>query len=120
MADLTKTLKDALYVGVGFGVLTFQRAQVQRQELQKQLGQQLDEARDTVQKLSGTAEDRFKVLEQRLTELEDRVESVLDQVEDKLPEQARELVKQARDAAKDAQGQLRALVTRTNGSTKAA
>ena len=119
MADLSKTLKDALYVGVGFGVLTFQRAQVQRQELQKQLGQQLDEARDTVQKLSGTAEDRFKVLEQRVNELENRVETVLDQFEDRLPDQARELVKQAREAAKDAQGQLRALVNR-NGSSKAA
>ena len=120
MADLQKTLKDALYVGVGFGVLTFQRAQVQRQELQKQLGVQLGEARETVSKLSGEAEDRFKVLEHRLEELEDRVESVLDQLEDKLPEQARELVKQAREAAKDAQGQIRALVGRTNGSSQAA
>ena len=35
--DLSKTLKDAAYVAVGFGVLAFQKAQVRRRELEKQL-----------------------------------------------------------------------------------
>jgi hypothetical protein len=33
--DATKLLKDALYVSVGLGVIAFQKAQVQRNELQK-------------------------------------------------------------------------------------
>jgi hypothetical protein len=33
--DATKVLKDALYVSVGLSVIAFQKAQVQRQELQK-------------------------------------------------------------------------------------
>lgn len=36
-----RTLKDALYVGVGLGVIAFQKAQVQRQELQKALERRL-------------------------------------------------------------------------------
>jgi hypothetical protein len=39
--DATKVLKDALYVSVGLGVIAFQKAQVQRQELQKALEERL-------------------------------------------------------------------------------
>ncbi len=39
--DATKVLKDALYVSVGLSVIAFQKAQVQRQELQKALEQRL-------------------------------------------------------------------------------
>jgi len=37
LEDATKVLKDALYVSVGLGVIALQKAQVQRQELQKAL-----------------------------------------------------------------------------------
>lgn len=33
--DARKVLQDALYVSVGLGVIAFQKAQVQRNELQK-------------------------------------------------------------------------------------
>ena len=96
MTDLTKSLKDALYVAVGLGVLGFQRAQVRRVELTKQLdasrGQldtQLTEARTQIVKVARTLEER------------------LDEIEDKLPPQAKELVKQARLVAREAQDQLR-------------
>lgn len=44
VADLAEVAMDAVYLGVGAGVLTFQKVQVQRRELQRQvegLGQQL-------------------------------------------------------------------------------
>src|ERR1700676_2996288 len=37
LQDANKALKDAAYVAVGFGVLSFQKAQVRRQELAKQV-----------------------------------------------------------------------------------
>ena len=40
MADLNSSLKEAAYVAVGFGVLGFQRAQVRRRELARQLREQ--------------------------------------------------------------------------------
>ncbi len=39
--DVSKALKDALYIGVGLGVIAFQKAQVQRQELQKVVEERL-------------------------------------------------------------------------------
>ena len=113
MADLTldtvtDALRDAFYVGVGAGVLTFQKLQVQRVELTKTVSTQIDEARGTALGSIETAkgnlgnvtdlvEDRVKLLEERLESLEGRLETVLAHIEGKLPEQARDLVKQARD-----------------------
>ena len=45
LEDATKVLKDALYVSVGLGVIAFQKAQVQRQELQKAVEERLKPAR---------------------------------------------------------------------------
>lgn len=36
-ADLAEIAMDAVYLGVGAGVLTFQKAQVQRREMQERL-----------------------------------------------------------------------------------
>ena len=92
MPDLKKTIQDAAYVTVGLGVIGFQRAQVRRQELKKQLGAQrqqfetqMTEARSQVQKLVKDVEERVQPLrsggEQRFTT-----------VEELLPEHARGLV----------------------------
>ncbi|MDP9419773.1 MAG: hypothetical protein M3P53_06455 [Actinomycetota bacterium] len=37
MVELPKLLRDAAYIGVGFGVLAFQKAQVRRRELARLL-----------------------------------------------------------------------------------
>jgi len=128
--DLTKTIKDVLYVGVGLGVIAFQRAQVQRVDLTKQIKAQFGEARDQVEKMGGGSDDlraearrqverladgfddRVQLVEERLDTIESQFDGLLDQIEEKLPEQARELVKQARDTAKEARSQVRALVHR--------
>lgn len=109
---VTDVARDAFYVTVGAGVLAFQKAQVQRQELTKLAKTQLEEARGNAEKgleeakdqfdsVSGTVselvDDRVKLVEERLGALEERLEDLLAQLEGKLPEQARDLVKQARD-----------------------
>ncbi|MEO6627166.1 MAG: hypothetical protein ABIP03_01215 [Aquihabitans sp.] len=105
---ITATVRDALYVGVGAGVIAFQKLQVQRVELTKTLNSQLDDAKGTAEKsfdaakgsfeaVSELVEDRMKLVEERLAVVEDRLETVLAQIEVKLPEQARDLVKQARE-----------------------
>lgn len=109
---MTKALRDAFYVTVGLGVVTFQRAQVRRQELRKQLATQVQEAREQVTKLTGVVEDRVRTVEERLDALETEVERVLDTVEERLPEQARDVVRTAREAAKEYRGQLRSLAGR--------
>jgi hypothetical protein len=92
MPQIPSVVRDAAYVAIGFGVLTFQRAQVQRRELTE------------------TIEDRVKLVEERLEAVQKDVDKLFDELETKLPDQARELFHAARGAAKDAEGQLRALV----------
>lgn len=103
MPQIPSVVKDAAYIAIGFGVLTFQRVQVQRQELTKAIDAQLGEARESF-------EDRLKVVEERLEAVQADVDKLLDDVENRLPEQARDLLKVARGAAKDAEGQLRTLL----------
>ena len=39
--DLANAIKDATYVSVGLGVIAFQRLQVRRKELEKEIGERL-------------------------------------------------------------------------------
>jgi hypothetical protein len=57
--ELTKVLQDTVYVGIGLGVIAFQKAQVQRQALAKNLEGAVDQARTAV-------EDNLKLVEERL------------------------------------------------------
>ncbi len=53
--DLSKLARDAFYVTVGLGVMTVQKVQVRRREVQRQLGKRL--------------ENRIKTVEERLQAL---------------------------------------------------
>lgn len=57
--EVAKVLQDAAYVSIGLGVIAFQKAQVQRQELSKNLQGTIDQARTAV-------EDNLKLVEERL------------------------------------------------------
>ncbi len=48
--DINRTLKDSFYVTVGLGVIAFQKAQVQRQELRKQVLGHTKAIRDLVER----------------------------------------------------------------------
>jgi hypothetical protein len=120
MTDMRSTIKDAAYVGIGFGVLAFQKAQVQRQELQKRFETSVGDAKGGFGKLSEDVQDRIKLVEERLEALskqvdaaaddfEERLDKALDQVQERLPEQAKDLFGKARNAGKDARTQLREL-----------
>ena len=90
---MTKTLKDAAYVAVGIGVIGFQKAQVRRQELRKDLvGRRKD--------LETQVEEYGTKLRGIARELPGKVEPVVKELEERLPESAKELVAQARQAAK--------------------
>lgn len=114
MADLQQNLKDAAYIGIGFGVLTFQKAQVARRDLESQIKQRLGQ-RDRViavdPKRAGEAiETQLKAARNRLETLgdriEDRLDPVVDQLTENLPAQARQAVTTARTRVKDARHQL--------------
>ena len=93
---LTGALMDAAYIVVGFGILAFQRAQVRRRELARQLGPQLED-------LVSNVDEAFQPVR---VELDQR----LDQVEERLGGQARDAVRTARALAKGTEQQMRRAV----------
>jgi hypothetical protein len=109
--DVTKTLKDAALVVIGFGVIAWNKSQVQRRELEKQFEVQTTQLREQFAKVATEVEERSKPVVEA-------VEASLDQLEERLPEQAREYFKQARTTAKEASDQLRSRWSDTT-STKA-
>jgi len=125
MPNVQKNLKDAFYVTVGLGVIGFQKAQVRRRELTKQVETQLKSAETQLSTQRKKVEEQVvagaEQLEKLTKQFQERIDPVLDQIEGRLPEQARDLVKQARTAAINAQDQL---ITRArasfNGASKAA
>ena len=63
MNDPRTLLKDAGYVAVGLGVIAFQRAQVRRRELEKQLadaGVQIEELRKLVEERAIAVTEQVK------------------------------------------------------------
>jgi ElaB/YqjD/DUF883 family membrane-anchored ribosome-binding protein len=107
MADPIATLKDAAYVTVGLGVLGFQKAQVRRVELSKQLAEQTKALESQFQDASKSFRTLAQDLDARIAPARQRVEGRLDALSVRLPEQARTLVEQARAAAKQTETQLR-------------
>lgn len=92
MDDPATTLKDAAYVAIGLGVITFQRAQVRRRELEKQFEAQSEAIRPQMARFA--------------SEFEKLVDPALDDVEGRLPAAAQDLLRQARAAARDVRSRL--------------
>jgi hypothetical protein len=98
---ITDLARDAAYVAVGLGVLAYQRAQVQRVELQKRLqkdlpiDQRIGDVRQGVAKgfrqIDDLAESAVQFVESTLQPIEDRLPTTVTQVTTKAREQAREV-----------------------------
>ena len=98
---VTDLARDAAYVAVGLGVLAYQRAQVQRVELQKRLpkdlpiDQRIGDVRQGVAKgfrqIDDLAESAVQFVENTLQPIEERLPSSVTQVTIKAREQAREV-----------------------------
>lgn len=55
--EAVRFLRDSFYVSVGFGVLTFQKMQVQRREFEKTVDRQLAGPRSQLERLLGRDPD---------------------------------------------------------------
>lgn len=72
-ADFNDALREAVYVTVGLGVLGFQRAQVQRVELMKQLETQLTALAEFSQTLNQQAETYLSVAREQLADAREQL-----------------------------------------------
>jgi ElaB/YqjD/DUF883 family membrane-anchored ribosome-binding protein len=108
--EVTKVLRDAAYIVVGFGVLTFQRAQVRRQELVKRLEDPRAHVEGRFDVVRGQFTDQVKRVDDALEQVMAKIEDSLDPVGERLPTQARDLLKQAQSQAREARQQIRSLL----------
>lgn len=93
--DIPRMVEDTVYTAVGLGVLGFQQAQVQRQQLKRSLSSSYGEAREAL-------DDRVKLVEERLSDLDDRFDEAFESVEPQLPGTARDVARQAIGLAREA------------------
>jgi methyl-accepting chemotaxis protein len=80
-ADVNKAIKDGAYIAIGLGVLGFQRAQVQRVELTKQLEAQLGQLSSLPTTLNAQAETARTQIGEQITALTKSVEEALSAVQ---------------------------------------
>lgn len=109
-ADVANAVKDAVHALLGFGVIGWNKAQVRRQELLKDLNAQ----RHTVEtQLDGAKEQiatAIRSLDTKMEPVRKDIETQLDKVSERLPEQVREVVQSARKLARDTEHQVRQAV----------
>jgi len=107
---VTDLARDAAYVAVGLGVLGYQRAQVQRVELQSRLSQDLalDQRIDDVR--HGVAKG-FQQIDELAESAAHFVETTLQPLEEKLPPTVTQLTSRAREQAREVRTQIRQRVS---------
>ncbi len=103
---VTDLARDAAYVAVGLGVLGYQRAQVQRVELQNRLSQ--DSPWTSASTTCARASPRVSIQIDDLAESAAQfVETTLQPLEDKLPSSVTQLTSKAREQAREVRTQIR-------------
>jgi len=105
--DLANVAKDATYVVIGAGVLGFQKAQVQRQDLLKRLGDPKVEVGSRIQGVRSDLSGAIHTVNAQLEDLISKVEAAFAPFEDRLPTPARDLAKQVHVQAKETRSQIR-------------
>lgn len=72
-ADFNNAIKEAAYIAVGLGVLGFQRAQVQRVELTKQLEAQRSSLSSLTERLNGQADAYIEAAQKQVAGWRDQL-----------------------------------------------
>ena len=107
---VTDLARDAAYVAVGLGVLAYQRAQVQRGELQKRLSKELPFDQRIGDVRQGVAKG-FQQIDDLAESAAQFVETTLQPIEDKLPASVSQLTVKAREQAREVRIQIRQRVS---------
>lgn len=107
---VTDLARDAAYVAVGLGVLAYQRAQVQRVELQKRLSKELPIEQRIGDVRQGVAKG-FQQIDDLTESAVHFVETTLQPIEDRLPAPVSQLTSKAREQAREVRSQIRQRVS---------
>ncbi len=107
---LVGAVRDAAYITIGFGVLTFQQAQVRRREVVQSLADRFGTSRSQMDEMLTSVEAQIAKLDEHFDSLDAKLDTAVVKIEERLPEQAAALVGQAHDLAKAARKQVRGLI----------
>jgi hypothetical protein len=107
---VTDLARDAAYVAVGLGVLAYQRAQVQRVELQKRLQKDLPIEERIGDVRQGVAKG-FRQIDDLAESAVQFVESTLQPIEERLPTSVTQVTTKARQQAREVRIQIRQRVS---------
>jgi ElaB/YqjD/DUF883 family membrane-anchored ribosome-binding protein len=108
--EVTNLARDAAYVVVGLGVLGFQRAQVQRVELQSRLAKTVPSFEGGIKDVRAQVTRQAKSIDDIVEGAVKFIESTLQPIEAQLPAPARDAVKKAHEQAREIRSQIRELV----------
>lgn len=106
--DFNETVREAAYVAVGLGVLGFQRAQVQRVELMKQLEAQLSNLSELTNTLNSQAETYLNTAREQIAEAREQFNRISTELPDAgaVRDQLADLAKAVDDAIAPARQQF--------------
>jgi hypothetical protein len=108
---VTEFARDTAYVAVGLGVLAYQRAQVQRVELQNRLSHDFDIDLDKrIEDVRGGVAKGILQLDDLTETAVQFVEHTFEPIEEKLPPTVSQLTTKARVQAREVRSQIRHLV----------
>jgi hypothetical protein len=108
---VTDFARDTAYVAVGLGVLAYQRAQVQRVELQNRLSHDFDIDLDKrIGDVRGGVAKGIHQLDDLAETAVQFVETTFEPIEEKLPPTVSQLTIKAREQAREVRSQIRQLV----------
>lgn len=108
--DATKILTDAAHVVVGFGVLGWNKAQVSRRELMKNLSGQRLQVENQLDGAKEQISTAIRNLDARMAPVRTDIENTLDRFSERLPAQARGALTTARTIARDTEHSVRQAV----------
>lgn len=106
--DFNETVREAAYVAVGLGVLGFQRAQVQRVELMKQLEAQLSNLSELTNTLNSQAGTYLNTAREQIAEAREQFNRISTELPDAgaVRDQLADLAKAVDDAIAPARQQF--------------
>ncbi len=107
---VTDLARDAAYIAVGLGVLAYQRAQVQRVELQKRLNKDLPIDQRIGDVRQGVAKG-FKQIDELAESAAQFVEHTLQPIEERLPASVTQITTKARAQAREVRITIRQRVS---------
>jgi ElaB/YqjD/DUF883 family membrane-anchored ribosome-binding protein len=105
--DITKTLADMAHTVIGFGVLGWNKAQVRRRELMKELNGQSRQVETRLDAAKEQVASAIRHLDARFEPARHDLDSRLDKMTERLPGKAREVFESARGIARDTEHQVR-------------